>query len=213
MKRMTLIGATGGTGEAFLGMALEAGYEVTCIARTPSKIPMTHERLEVIKGDVRDVESLKPGLVGRDIVVGIFGVASFSGGMKATDLYSVGTTNLLKAMGEAEMSRKRLVMVSSSAVVYDGKAPFMWNRVFRPLMWRMYADMSQMELLVAASGFDWTIVRPPQLVDGPLTGKLIVSADTLPEGKHKITRADLAAFLLEEVKSEQYLHQWPMLAS
>jgi putative NADH-flavin reductase len=89
----------------------------------------------------------------------------------------------------------------------------MWNRVFRPLMWRMYADMSQMELLVAASGFDWTIVRPPQLVDGPLTGKLIVSADALPEGKHKITRADLAAFLLEEVKSEQYLHQWPMLAS
>lgn len=209
--KIALLGATGGTGEAFVEMALEAGHEVTCIARTPSKIKTQHEHLKVVQGDVRKAESLKEGLVGQDLVMGIFGVSGMSAGMKATDLYSVGAKNLVDAM--KQVGPKRLIMVSSSAVVYDATAPFFWNRILRPMMWRMYADMSQMELEVAASGLDWIIVRPPQLVDGPATGKLIVSHEALPKGAHKITRADLAAFLMEQLKDDTYLHKWPMLAS
>lgn len=211
MKKIALLGATGGTGMSFLQMALEAGHEVTCIARTPSKITLTHERLKVVQGDVRSADSLVPALVGQEIVVGIFGIASFSAGMKATDLYSVGIQNLLAAMKKVEMADNRLIMVSSSAVVHDPTAPFMWNRVFRPLMWRMYADMLYMELFIAASDTKWTIVRPPQLVDGPISGALKVDHINPPKGKHKITRDDLAAFLMEEVNTQTYLYKWPML--
>ena len=123
--KIALLGATGGTGVAFLEMALEAGHDVTCVARTPSKITTTHERLEVLEGDVRRPQTLTPAFAGRDAVVGIFGVAGLKAAMKPTDLYSVGTKNVLDAMTHAGCPR--LLMISSSAVLYDPGAPAFWN--------------------------------------------------------------------------------------
>ncbi|MEJ2861288.1 NAD(P)H-binding protein [Actinomycetospora flava] len=53
-----------------------------------------------------------------------------------------------------------------------------------------------MEEIVRASDRDWTIVRPPQLTDGPRTGSYRRILDRhLPKG-HRVARADLAAELL-----------------
>jgi hypothetical protein len=61
-----------------------------------------------------------------------------------------------------------------------------------------WADMLAMEDVVTASGVDWTVVRPPMLLDGPRTGKI---ASRLDGNVHTFTirRADVAAFLLDAV--------------
>lgn len=209
--KIALLGATGGTGLAFLQFALEAGHEVTCIARTPSKITTEHERLTLMQGDVYDPATLVPGLRGQDVLVGLFGVAAGPRNMVApTTLYSVGIANVLTAMAEASL--ERIVMVSSSGVLYDPTAPWFFNRILRPLAWRMYSDMLQMEVLLSSSEVDWTIVRPPELGNGPETGDLKVAVDAFPQGAHKISRADLARFLLQEAESPAYSRQRPVLA-
>jgi putative NADH-flavin reductase len=57
--------------------------------------------------------------------------------------------------------------------------------------------------LVTSSGLDWTIVRPPRLTHGPLTGRYAVAVGRMPPGAGAtaaISRADLAHLLLEEVE-------------
>ena len=209
--KIALIGATGGTGIEFMKIALEAGHELTCIARTPSKITTEHERLTVARGDVYDAASMVEPLRGQDALVGAFGVPAGPRNMvKPTTIYSEGIVNVMAAMREAGLSR--LVMLSSSGTLHDPKAAWFWNRILRPLSWKMYTDMLHMDLLISETDLDWTIVRPPQLVDGPATGDLKVAVGSFPEGTHQITRADLARFLLDEVEEPSYMRQRPIIA-
>lgn len=209
--KIALIGATGGTGVAFMEMALEAGHELTCIARTPSKITTEHERLTVVKGDVFDADSLVPGLTGQDILVGAFGVAAGPRNMvKPTTLYTDGIRNVLAAMKQAEL--KRLLMISSSGILHDPNAAWFWNRILRPLSWKMYADMLQMEVFICETDLDWTIVKPPQLTDKPETNDLRIAIDAVPPGTHQVTRADLARFMLKEVEEAAHVRQRVVMA-
>jgi putative NADH-flavin reductase len=150
-------------------------------------------------------------LVGVDAVIAAFGVSGFSNAFQPTDLYSVGARNLLSAMRDA--GTRRLLMVSSAAVLFDARAGFIWNRVLRPLMWPMYADFSLMETLVAESEVAWTVVRPPRLIDGPPSGPCQVIVGDRPAGAgFAVTRSDLAAFLLHEVVASQHLRERVVLA-
>lgn len=209
--KIALIGATGGTGLAFLDLALAAGHDVTVTARTPSKLKTEHERLTVLQGDVLDPTTLVPGLRGQDVLVGAFGIAAGPRNMvRPTTLYSAGITNVMGAMKEVGLAR--LIMVSSSGILYDPSAPWFFNRILRPLSWRMYSDMLHMELLISESDLDWTIVRPPELSNGPETGDLQVAVDDFPKGTHKISRADLARWLLGEAEQPAFRKQRPVLA-
>lgn len=208
--RIALLGATGGTGRVFMDQALELGHSITAIVRTPSKLAVQHERLQVAQGDVRDIETLAASFGGHDAVAAMFGTTDFRNAMKASDLYSTGGRNIIAAMRATQV--RRLVIVSSSGVLYDPNAPFLWNRVLRPMFWRIYADMSQMELLVSESDLEWTIVRPPQLTNDLPTGAIAAAADSIPAGQPKLTRGDLADFLLEELEDPQFIRQRPVLA-
>jgi uncharacterized protein YbjT (DUF2867 family) len=205
-----LLGATGPTGRAVLTLAQGKEHPVRALARDPSVLP-ERPGFEVVRGDVRDASSLSRALVGVDVVLGAFGVSGFANAFKPTDLYSVGIRNLLSAM--REVGTRRLIMVSSSAVVFDPQAGFFWNRVLRPFMWPMYADVSTMELRIAESDLAWTVVRPPQLIDGPGRGPCRVVPGDLPAGAgYTLARTDLAAFLLQEMEAGAYVRQRVVLA-
>lgn len=199
-----VLGATGPTGQAILSLAPTRGHRVRALARDPRALP-AREGVEVVQGDVRDVGSLARGLVGVDAVVGVFGVSGLSRAFQPTDLYSVGIRNLIAAM--REVGTRRVVMVSSSAVVYDAGAGLFWTRLLRPMMWPMYADMSTMELLLTETELDWTVVRPPQLIDGAGGGRRVVTGDVAAGSGFTLTRGQLAEALVEEVETGRYLRQ------
>jgi len=67
--KVTIFGATGLLGRECLSQCLDAGHEVTVLARTASKIPTElRERIAVIEGDGLDpvavAQSLKPATDG-----------------------------------------------------------------------------------------------------------------------------------------------------
>ncbi len=64
-----------------------------------------------------------------------------------------------------------------------------------------------MEAMVDASGLDWIIVRLPFLSDDPATGNIHVFSADSGEIAHKLTRADLAAFMVAQLSSDEYLQK------
>lgn len=50
--KIVVFGATGGAGRELVSQALQAGHEVTAVARDPASVSVRHERLTVVQGDV-----------------------------------------------------------------------------------------------------------------------------------------------------------------
>ena len=75
----------------------------------------------------------------------------------------------------------------------------------------MYADKDRQEALIRATDLDWTIVRPGFLTNGPLTRSYRVLTDLAGVTAGRISRADVAHFMLQELAANRYLRQTPLL--
>src|SRR5436309_1409850 len=73
--KLLLLGATGGTGRQLLSQALEAGHEVTALARSPEKLN-AQEHLLIQRGDATDPQALDGAVAGQDAVLSALGVRS-----------------------------------------------------------------------------------------------------------------------------------------
>jgi putative NADH-flavin reductase len=74
--------------------------------------------------------------------------------------------------------------------------------------WRL-EEAGLQEDAIRASSLDWVILRPPRLVDGPAAGKYRIGSDVVSGFGSKLTRADLATALLDQLESNQFLHCTP----
>lgn len=204
--KLLVFGSTGGTGREFLEQALEQGHEVAAFARDLAKLDdINHDCLRVIQGNVQDTADVERAVAGQEAVICAIGA-----GAKRTTLREDGTRNIVAAMESAGV--KRLICLSSLGVG-DSRAnlPIFTKYVIVSLFLRhAFADHERQETVVKASSLDWTIVRPPHLRDGPRTG---VYRHGFPvTDKHikgKISRADVADFMLKQLADDAYLHQAP----
>jgi len=80
------------------------------------------------------------------------------------------------------------------------------------LLRKPFKAQREMQQLIRASGTEWTIVQPPRLINKPATGKIRVDADALPEKGLRIARADLAAFMLAQLQSTEWVHRQPCIS-
>lgn len=193
---IALIGATGGTGRAFIDQALIAGHKVTALVRNPAKLQTESDKIQIVQADARKLESLKGALCGQfDAVVCIVGASGLIEARKVTDLYSTAARNLCHVMSSLGLSR--LIVVSSSGVESQENDHWFYVHVLKRFFLNsMYEDMLRMEALVKESVLDYTIVRPPYLTSGKAKGQYRVSTKGNFKDDRTLTRADLAHFLL-----------------
>jgi putative NADH-flavin reductase len=203
-----IAGANGGIGRRTVEQALQAGHRVTALVRDPAKLPLVHPNLTIVKGDIMQPETFAHQMEGQQVVLSALGV---SGGLlsdKPTTLYSQGNANLLKAM--EQHSVKRFVCISASALDISPVIPWYFRLaakyIVQKLLKHMYADLRQMESIVKASKADWTIIRPPQLTDGPLTGNYRMAVNQFLKNCLKISRADVAHWMLNNLYNETTYH-------
>jgi putative NADH-flavin reductase len=198
--RLTIFGASGRTGRRLVEQALDAGHEVTAVVRDPASLPVRHDRLAVVTADVLDPAAIEPAVAGADAVVSALGPRA---PRNRSSIMSAGTAAIVDAMRTAGTGR--LVAVSAAPVAGDDRGTTLPDRLLaRPLLRRllrgMYADMAVMEDTVRRSGLDWTIVRPPQLTDGPRTGRYRQAKDANLRRGYRISRADLADAILASLQ-------------
>jgi putative NADH-flavin reductase len=207
--RLLIIGATGGTGRELVDQALELGHEVTALARTPQKLNINHGRLRVVEGDVLDAKAVEQSVAGQDAVLCALGTRV----LRKNTIQSSGTRNIVSAMQTHGV--RRLVLESSLDVGDSrGQLGFFFGTIVRPLLLRnIFADKEKQEQLVRDSPLDWIIVRPGYLTDGARTGKY--RAGFPPDDrtiKRKISRADVAEFMLKQLTENAYLRKTPGLS-
>jgi len=199
-----VFGATGGTGRELVRQALDQGHGVTAFVRSPDKIAdIEHANLAVARGDVLDVPTIEAAVPGHEAVFCALGA-----GAERSTLRRDGTRNIIAAMEKAAVSR---LICLSSLGVGDSKAnlPFFTRYVVVGIFLRhAFADHEAQEALVKRSSLDWTIVRPPHLNDGPRTGKYRHGFSTTDRGiRGRISRADVADFMVKQLTDTTYVHQ------
>ncbi len=192
---IAVFGTTGGTGRLLVRVALERGHSVTAAARDPARVPATHERLTVRRGDVLDHDSVTAVVHGTDAVISAIGAGA---GRAPTTVYSAGVANILDAMRTA--NARRFVGISAAPVATRCDATLLERLVLFPMLHQFfgggYRDMRRMEELLRGSEAEWTVVRPPMLTDKPATGRYRTAPNHLRGGR-RITRGDLATAMLD----------------
>jgi len=205
--KLLIFGSTGSVGRQLVKQALEHGHTVTAFARDPSKLGVKHDNLKVVQGDVMDWPSVEKAVQGQNAVL-----CSLGAGAKGT-VRSEGTRNIIRAMEKAGV--RRFVCQSTLGVgdSWDNLS-FFWKYImFRGLLRQAYADHVSQEDYVRQSDLDWTIVRPAAFTDGNRTGEYrhgFPGTDKMT--RLKISRSDVADFMLKQLTDDTYLHKTPGLS-
>jgi putative NADH-flavin reductase len=200
--KILIIGATRGTGLQILQQALAKDHDTTVLARSPQKITVEHERLQVMQGDIRDDHAVGSAAEGQDVVISCIGIMPTR---KPVSVFSVGIKNVLEAMDKSKV--KLLISVTGiGAGDSRGNGGFFYDKIFQPLFLKtIYEDKDREESLIKDSQVNWIIVRPGFL------GTYRVLTDLTDAKAGKISRADVAHFILNQLDSSEYLRQTPLL--
>jgi len=196
---VAILAASGMTGTQVIEQALAAGHNVIGLARTPANIASDDPRVTKRHGDAFDEASIIDGLEGADAVITSVGKRDLFD--KRYNLSTAAHAAVLKGMHKHNI--KRLLVVSSTGAAQIKRDGIRRN-IYLFLRRKYYRDMYEMELQVMASDLDVTIVRAPLLVDGAADGNYRVEEQEIYPVGIKITRANLAQFLIKEVDGNQW---------
>lgn len=208
--RVLIIGATGGTGRQLVAQALERGFTVTALVRNPSTLRVDHGRLTVVKGDVLDATSLEAAMHGQEAVLSALGHRRF---FYPTRILSEGTSNILKAM-EAHQVRRLVCETSLGIGDSAGRMGLYYTCFIIPLILPFYFwDKTRQERIIAGSSAHWVIVRPGALTNGTKHGRLRHGSGVGSFLRTvRVSRADVAEFMLDQLASNTYLRAAPGVA-
>jgi uncharacterized protein YbjT (DUF2867 family) len=197
--RITVFGASGGIGRQVVQQALDEGDAVTAVVRTTSTFELSHPSLTVVRvPTLIDPDPLVNAVAGSDAVLSSVGPR----GPREVTVASTTTRGILAAVERAGV--KRFLAVSAVPVGPVPPGDSWWNRrVLLPLVSSLlrgiYGDLAVMEREIEASATEWTIVRPPRLVNGNATGRFRTTiGGNVPRGR-TMRRADVAAAMLRLV--------------
>jgi putative NADH-flavin reductase len=200
MEKVIVFGATGGSGKQVVEQALEAGYEVKAIIRKPETFNINHPNLKIIKGDVLQPITFQDELKDVTAVMSCLGIPK----VQPTTLYSESMENIIKVMKRCNVTR--ILCISSSAIDIPPKSSFIMTFLLKNVLQRIYkpvyADMTLMENKLKSSNLDYTIVRAPKLTDGKKTKKHRIVTQQPLKKIPTISRADLAAFMLNIINKD-----------
>ncbi len=191
--KLVVLGATGGTGLEIVRLAIEYGHSVIALVRSPDRIQMFRDRITIQQGDLLNSTELGRVIQGQDAVLSAFGPRAPISKADA-NLRQRFAVALTGAMAHAGV--RRVVVESVAFLFKDSIVPpaYLLGRLFFP---RTVADTSAMERVFRESDLDWTMVRPPELTDAPYTGNYRVREGHLPGFGFKISRADVADYMIK----------------
>ena len=199
-----IIGSTGTIGHELVKQALARSHAVTAFVRDPAKLQIVDQRLTVTRGNAMDPASIEQVMPGQDAVLSALGAGS-KGGVRAT-----GTRNIIEVMQKSGV--RRLICLSSLGVGEShANLNFFWKYIMFGLLLRgAFTDHVAQERHVKDSDLDWTIVRPGAYTDGERSGTYRHGFPaTARDLKLKVSRADVADFMLNQLTEDSYIRMTP----
>jgi len=204
--RVAIFGASGATGRLLTERCLAAGYGVTALLRTPESFSYMN-RVRLVKGNAFDPAAVAETLLGADVVLSALGARS----LKKEDVLERAVPLIVAAMEKA--GPKRIIALGSAGALpssLDKQPPWRrWivqNIVYNTFLKHPVASQIAQYKTLSGSSLDWTMPMPPMLVNAAGKGleEVRVDRDALPPDGSRISRVDVADFMMAQVTSEEY---------
>ncbi len=209
--KIIVFGATGGTGREIIRQATEQGHTVSAFVRSREALA-DYPDVRIFQGDVFDPATVSEAIRGHRAVFSALGPRT----LKKSRLLARAVPIIVAGMQQHYVSRL-IVLGASGAQPGYGKYQNGFSRmalwlIAHTILRHPFADQAAQERFLAASDIDYTIVRPPRLTNGPHTRNYRVVPDALPPGGHRISRADTAHFMLQQLTDPRFHRQGPYIA-
>ena len=198
---VSVFGASGRTGHAFVRVAAEAGlYQRLHYRNKPSEL--TPDTATVVVGALTDPTAVREVLRGSEAVIVLFGPHA-----NAPRVFCAAATKAIIA-GMRAQSLTRLICVTGAMI---GEMPANVSVAMRMMSFGVrkagqqdaMADRDEQERLVRNSKLAYTLVKPPRLTDDPAMPIEAGPSIAIGMSSH-LSREGLARFLVEEAMRPQY---------
>lgn len=210
--KIAILGSTGFVGKVLLERALDDGYTVKTLVRNPQKLGDLRERVELIHGNISDTNDVEETVAGTEAVLSTVGPP-----LRHPDdprLYEKAMRDLVGILERHNIRR----FIHIGGAVHLGGENENWSvgrRYLRLILLLackpvLMAKHLEWEIL-KQSNLDWTLVRPPRVIQGKSKGRVL--ADDKNLARTRIDVEDLVRFMLEQIESEAWIKRAPLVAS
>lgn len=206
--KIAIIGGTGKVGKHIATHAIQKGYHVRMLVRNPERLLYTNGKIEIVKGQVQDIDIIRELLKDCKIVINTFGQPT-----KGKQIYSKVTKTIFAVMNELNINR--YIGVSGGSLTINNDQKSILNRfgammfeVFLPKM--MQDKKSEWEFLLNSKHIEWTLIRLPFVKDSLKSYQIKENLTDMPGTK--ITNQDIATFIIDHINNPQYIHKAPFIS-
>ena len=111
---------------------------------------------------------------------------------------------------------RRIVVLSAAGALRERAGSFIGSvglavaRFFLPGEYREHRAMLED---LRTRNLEWIAVRPAILTNGPWTGRYRVVTEGIPRGGYRISRADVADFMIRQLTSDEFARKMPAIAN
>ena len=201
---LAIFGLTGRTGLALAQAARARGITVRGMTRGSQPLAELPD-VRLVRGTFADASRVAETVAGTHAVCCVIGPRPPS----QEAFCAAATTAIVAGMRPAGCRR---LLCLTGAMIGGAQGNRSWPMEWMARSFARHApglarDREEQERIVAASGLDWTIVKPPRLTDGPATGRVRAGTDVRVGLLSRISRADLAGFMLDEIAQHTFVRQ------
>jgi uncharacterized protein YbjT (DUF2867 family) len=199
-----IFGATGRIGRSAVRHALATGHLVTAFSGRPVDVP----GVESVVGDIRDERAVHRAMVGADAIIAAVGPRANRPEEERT--LESGMRNIVAAAIDHNL--RRIVTLSGAGVDVPGDRKPVLDRIATLVVRRAARHVvgaKQREYaILAASGLDWTALRPPLVIDGPARGYRL---DLRLRPGVRVTREDVGRALVDQLTEPTFIRAAPFV--
>jgi putative NADH-flavin reductase len=205
--KIVILGASGRTGVKLVSQALDRGHIVTAVVRNINSLE-ARENLNIVVGDVFSKDDLANISIGHDAVLSTLG----NNNVKLR-IIERSHSAIVGAMKSNNI--KRLITELSFGGAKRARIGWISGKLVNIKIGKVLVDQIKGAEFLEKSGLDWTIAYATVLTNGPLTKKYVVLDDSVKINilRDKISRADVAYFMLEAFEKNMYIEQCPIVSS
>ena len=208
--KIAVIGGTGKAGKYLVNQLIQQGFHLKLLLRNPEKFSIKNPLIEVIKGDIKDYDTVLPLLKDSEAVISALGLGQ---PISETSIFSKATSNILQAMQVSDIQRYIVVTGINVDTPFDKKSPK--TQFATDWMYTNYpnstADKQKEYDILSASNIDWTLVRLPLIEQTDEICDVQISLEDCVGDK--ISATNLANFLIVQLTDNQYVKQSSFLSN
>jgi len=207
-NKIAVIGGTGKSGSYLIRYLLLQKIPVKILLRTSSSFNTESSLVEVVRGDVRDLDAVEC------LVKGCRAVVSTLGQPKGEpSVFSQASRNVVHAMEQYDI--RRYILTTGLNVDAEDDKKSIRTSLATDWMKKHYPETTydkQLEYeFLLKSDIDWTLVRLPLIELTDEGREMMVSLKDC--SGEKISATDLANFLIRQLYDDAYIRKPPFIAN